>query len=157
MKMRIAVLSLLCVSICAGSVLAGEGEEGARKGRQGNGAERFKAADTDGDGSLSLAEFTAVHAKRVEAMKAKIQEKRGEGKGKRGERPEGEGAAKPSVEAIFAKLDTDNSGGLSPAEMKEGHKRMKQRRQNGGCKCGGKGKPGKAADETPEAEVEQVD
>jgi len=123
MKARLIVLSVLCMSVFAGSAMAeeAEGKKGETQGRKCRGAERFKAADTDGNGSLSLAEFKVIRAKHVARIKEKL-----------GDRFDPEKAKeRPSDEEVFAKIDGDESGGLSPQEMKKAHQHRKQRRQQG--------------------------
>lgn len=113
-------------------------KKGPPEGKGNRGKAHFAASDTDGNGVLSLEEFTAAHVKREEMMKAKM-----------GDKWDAEKAAKrPTAAAIFAKLDADGSGDLTPAEMKAGHEhRRKQAEQ------GKKGKDKKGADvEEPEAD-----
>jgi hypothetical protein len=83
---------------------------------------RFKAADTDGNGTLSLAEFTVVHEKRVAEMKERLGDKWNEERA----------AQRPSAEDIFTRLDKDKSGELTPAEMARGMRARFERRQRPG-------------------------
>ena len=116
MRMRIVGLGLLAVGLCvAVSSLAAEGDakghEGHGKRGKGGGdmAARFTAADTNGDGVLSLDEFKAMHAKRQEAMKARLGDKY-------------DATKEQSAEDLFKKLDTDGNGSVSKEELAAGHK-----------------------------------
>ncbi len=95
--------------------------------------ERFKAADTDGNGTLSLAEFTVVHEKRVAEMKARMGDKWNEE----------QAAKRPAAGEVFTKLDTDSSGGLTPEEMAKGIREGMQKRheRRGEAGQGGGGRP----------------
>ena len=130
MRMRIMALGVLSAGVCfAFSALAAEGDA---KGPEGHGkgkgrpdpAARFAAADTNGDGVLSLDEFKAMHAKRLEMMKARP------GGAGEGERPK-----MPSPEEIFKKLDTDGNGSLTKEELAAGHKRARDRRGDKAPEC----------------------
>jgi hypothetical protein len=80
---------------------AGGPAKGERDGKM------FAAIDTDGNGTISLEEYKAMVAKRMEARKPK----------------EGEAAKPaPNAEERFNLLDTDKSGGLSKEEMAAGRK-----------------------------------
>jgi hypothetical protein len=138
MKKFITVLGVACLfGLSAGVVLAGEcnakgdglGEgKGPEKGGPGKkGGEMFVKADADGNGTLSLAEFTAMQAKREEMRKEKMGDKAD---------PKREGK-RPSVEERFAKLDANADGQLTKEELAAG-------RQGKGGKGGrghGKGGP----------------
>ncbi len=93
-------------------VSMGLAEEGAapveKKAKAGGGKDAvFAAADTNVDGVLSLDEFTAMEAKRLEARKARM-----------GDKFDAEKAAKmPTPEARFKKLDKDASGTLTKEEF----------------------------------------
>ena len=138
MKVRHVVMGSLCVALVGSSVVfAGEGKkENQRNRKHGErSAAHFKASDTDGNGSISLSEFTAMHEKRVARMKER-----------QGDRWDAERAAKrPSAAAIYKTMDADGSGGVSKAEMQEANKRMRARH---GKRGKGKGKAGSKA--TPE-------
>jgi len=70
----------------------------------------FEAMDTDGNGSISLDEFTVAHEKRMAARKEKM-----------GDKWNPEIAAKmPSAEVVFGKMDTDENGEVTKEEMKAG-------------------------------------
>ena len=120
MKVRHVVMGSLCVALVGSSVVfAGEGEKKnqAKKKHGEHGAARFKAADTDGDGSISLDEFTVMHEKRVARMKERL-----------GDRWDPERAAKrPKAEDIYNKIDADGDHSVTEAEMKEAGKRMHAR------------------------------
>ncbi len=109
MKEKMVLIGLLCAgALCAGSVLAGE--EGAPKVKPPKPdmeGKKFAEADTDGNGVVSLEEFKAMQSRREEAMKKKM-----------GDKYDAERAAKkPSAEETFKKMDADNSGDLSKAEL----------------------------------------
>ena len=93
---------------------------------QAHGAARFAQADTDGDGFLTESEIEAAGQERAKKKSARMikhldADKDGklsvEEMGKRG----GKGDR-------FAKLDTDNSGGLSKEEFDAAHKKMRKNR-----------------------------
>lgn len=88
---------------------AGHGPGG--HGPAGDPEARFKAADADGNGTISLAEFKAGHEKRMAAMKERMGDKFDASKA-------------PNPDEVFKKLDTNGDGQLSKEEMKEGHKNM---------------------------------
>ena len=133
MKIQVAVLGLLCAGVLYSvSAVAGEGREpGARRaGGQGK-ADRFAAADTDGNGMLSLAEFEAMHNKRQEKMKERL-----------GDKYDPEKAAKrPSAAKIFERLDADANGSVTKEEMAAGRAKGRERRGGGqgGRRHGGGG------------------
>lgn len=89
---------------------AGQGKGG--QGGHGPGGDpeaRFKAADADGNGTISLAEFKAGHEKRMAAMKERMGDKFDASKA-------------PNPDEVFKKLDKDGDGQLTKDEMKEGHR-----------------------------------
>jgi len=113
MKKFIAVLGVACLfGLSAGAVLADEGKTDAKtpeKGGPGKG-EMFAKIDADGNGSISLDEFKAWQAKRMEMRKAK------------GDKADQKADVKmPSAEERFAKLDTNKDGQLSKEEFMAGH------------------------------------
>lgn len=87
MKTSIAILSSLVLSVV---LVRAEEEGGDRKHKKPNPAERFQKIDTDGSGSISLAEFQAT-------PRAK-------------EKPE-------RAAEIFKKIDADGSGDLNQGEL----------------------------------------
>jgi hypothetical protein len=92
-------------------LFAVEGEGDKPKGPGGPGhdpAARFAAMDTDGNGSISLAEFKVAHEKRMAAMKERMGDK-------------APPAPKKTAEEIFAALDTNKDNALSKEEIKAGH------------------------------------
>ena len=95
------------------------------------GAEMFAQADTDGNGELTAAEMKAAH----EARKANRPE-RGDRADRRGRRG---GDRSARMAEHFAKADTDQSGGLSQAELAAMHEARGERgkRGNRGGKRGG--------------------
>lgn len=82
------------------------------------------AADTDGDGAISLAEFEAAHAARVRERFARM-DRNDDGllsgdelkHDRRGRHPGPRGRHHPDPERMVEHLDTDGSGGVSLAEM----------------------------------------
>jgi len=87
MKTSIAILSSLVLSIMITRAEEGGEREGHKKPNPG---ERFQKVDTDGSGSISLAEFQAT--------------------------PRGKENPERAAE-IFGKIDADSSGDLSKDEM----------------------------------------
>ena len=83
------------------------------------GAEMFAQADTDGNGELTAAEMKAAH----EARKANRPE-RGDRADRRGRRG---GDRSARMAEHFAKADTDQSGGLSQAELAAMHEARGER------------------------------
>lgn len=73
-----------------------------------NPEERFKAMDTDGNGTISLAEFKAGHEKRMAAMKERMGDKFDASKA-------------PNPDETFKKIDKDGDGQLTKDELKAGH------------------------------------
>lgn len=100
--------------------------------------ERFATMDTDGDGSISEAEFIAkaqaTAEERAAAMFARLD-------------ADGDGVLSQDVlqsrsrgrdpERMISRLDTDDSGGVSAEEFEAGMEKMAQRRKDGGKKRGG--------------------
>jgi hypothetical protein len=145
MKLRHVVMGSLCVALVGSSVVfAGQDKkENQRKQKHGErSAAHFKASDTDGNGSISLSEFTVMHEKRVARMKKR-----------QGDRWDAERAAKrPSAAAIYKTIDADGNDSVSKAEMQEAGKRMHARHGKRGKRGKGKGKAscGAASKATPE-------
>lgn len=133
-----------------------KGERGGKEGRRAV-LEIWKKADTDGDGSISLAEFSAMERpsrlpeeKRLEIFK-RI-DKNGDGKIGPDEMPKGRPGGMPPLEqvdfdkdgrivfsefqklgfvarlpeerqrAMFARMDRDGDGALTPKDRPEGHR-----------------------------------
>ena len=127
---RKLLLAVIVVGVATGSaVLAAEGDATVTP-KESEGNKRlahFKANDTDENGTLSLAEFTAMQEKQMAARKAKM-----------GDKFNADGAAKrPSVEERFKMADKDGNGELTPEELQsarqEGmrkHKAMKEQGAN---------------------------
>lgn len=81
-------------------------------------AARFAAVDTDGDGVRSLDEVALAHEQRLERITQRL-----------GDRYDLERAAHPpSAEEVFARLDTDANGFVSPEELAEARRMAHQRR-----------------------------
>ena len=135
MKVRNIILGTLCVALVGASIAsAKEGEKKDRAARKADyaarAAARFKTMDKDGNGTISLAEFKAMHKQRIAKMKKHM-----------GDKWDPERAAKhPSAKEIFAKIDADKSNSLTAEELKAAHKRMR-----GQHKKGAKGKRGAEA------------
>ena len=108
-------VAVLAVSVAAGSaVMAAEGvATETPKGSEGKqGGEWFKAMDTDGNGTVSLAEYTVVQEKRIAARKEKM-----------GDKWNAERAAKmPSPAERFKLADKDGNGELTPQELQDAHR-----------------------------------
>ena len=107
MKTSIAILSALVLSV--GMTIAEE--EGSEKNKKPNPRERFEKADSDGSGTISLAEFLAT-------PRAK-------------EKPE-------RAAEIFKKIDADGSEDITPEEMIQF---AKEHRKNHGDKPSDKRRP----------------
>jgi len=114
---------LVAVLLVHEAVAQGEG-----KGRKGEGhvrrdkpaVDRFAQMDTNGDGVVSLEEFKAAHAKRMEALKEKLGDKFDPAR------------LEKKAEEMFTRLDKDNSGGLTREEFAaalEQHKGNRERTQ----------------------------
>lgn len=99
----------LGVALCLSASAADDkGVQG--KGRPGGDPEaRFKAMDTDGNGTISLEEHKAGHEKRIAAMKERMGDKF-------------DASKVPNPEESFKKIDTDGNGQLSKEEMQAAHK-----------------------------------
>jgi hypothetical protein len=82
----------------------GDGKAGGR-GPAGDPEARFKAIDTDGNGTISLAEFKAGHEKRMAAMKERMGDKFDASKA-------------PNPDEIFKKIDANGDGQATKEEMK---------------------------------------
>lgn len=120
--MRVVQMVLAGVVLTGVTVLAEEEQKPERK--RPTAEERFAAADTDGNGTVSLEEFKVVHAKRLEAHKKRM-----------GDRYDAERAAKmPSADETFKRLDTDGNGALTQEEMSKGHRRGRGERPNRAAK-----------------------
>ncbi len=136
MKLTCKTLCACAVVAIAASALRAEGEGAATptpaKDPAARGAERFKAMDADANGTVSLAEFTAAHEKRIADMKTRM-----------GDKWDAEKAAKmPKPEEMFKKADVDADGALTPEELKDaGPRRMEghpggargEKKQGGGA------------------------
>jgi len=80
--------------------------------------------DADGNGTVSLNEFTAAHKKRLEIRKKRMGDKWDESRA----------AKMPSPDVIFKKIDADENGELTSEEMRAAHKKRIQARK-GAHKC----------------------
>lgn len=128
------VAGIVVVSLC-GAAFAADGEGKAPREHRGpSGADRFAAMDTDGDGAISLDEFTVAHKKRVDEMKARM-----------GDKWDEERAAKrPGPEEMFKQIDKDNNGKATKEEMAAHRKAMMEnfRGRRGGPRGEGEGRRG---------------
>jgi hypothetical protein len=117
-------LAVAAMGILAGTAVMAEeaaGEKACPKRKGPRHGAWFKKMDADGNGTVSLAEFTAAEEKRIEARKKKM-----------GDKWNAEKAAKmPSAEERFKKLDKDGNGELTPDEMKSGHKKHARKGNKG--------------------------
>ena len=107
-KLRFLSPGLMAGLFCASLAVAEEAAAPAEKKAKAPGGRdaTFAASDTNADGVLSLEEFTAMDAKRLEARKARL-----------GDKVDAEKAAKmPSAEVRFKKLDQDGNGSLTKEE-----------------------------------------
>lgn len=134
----IVTVALTLVLASAVFAVPGEGDQNKMKGErdESNPAQRFAKLDTDQNGSVSLAEFTAGHEKRMAMMKERM-----------GDKWDAERAAKsPGPEVAFGKMDSNHDGMLSKEEMASAPKMHGQR----GEKHSSDGNDKKAVDgETP--------
>jgi len=114
---------LVAVLVVHEAVAQGEG-----KGRKGEGrgprekpvVDRFAQIDANGDGVISLDEFKAAHAKRMEGMKEKMGDKFDPAR------------LEKKAEEMFTRMDKDNSGGITREEFAaalEQHKGNRERIQ----------------------------
>lgn len=121
MKFTCKTLCACAVVAIAASALRAEGEGATpapAKDPDARGAERFKAMDTDGNGTVSLVEFTAAHDKRISDMKTRMGDKWSEEKA----------AKMPKPEEVFKKADLNADGELTPEELRgAGQKRLEDR------------------------------
>jgi hypothetical protein len=143
-KVRLLVAAVLVMGYCS-AVLAEEQAAGKDQGKGQAKKERpdfFKANDADGNGTLSLAEFKDMDAKRAAKMKEKL-----------GDKFDAAKAAKmPSAEERFAKLDADKNGQLTKEEMTAGHAKAKTAPE--GTPANAKKAPAKAGEAAPAADME---
>lgn len=103
-----AVGLAMALSVYAEEKKEGAGGPGGHGPGNFNPEERFKAMDTDGNGTISLAEFKAGHEKRMAQMKERMGEKF-------------DASKMPNPDETFKKLDKDGNGELTKDEMKAGH------------------------------------
>ena len=107
----------------------GNGEV-TRAEMEASGQARVAAADTDGDGVLSPEELEARAAEGVKRHVGLLMNRadaNADGKLSMDEMKE----AMPRRQATFEELDTDNSGGLTKAEMEAGQKKGFWKRHHG--------------------------
>lgn len=102
---------------------------------------RFAEIDTDGDGQVTEAEFTAHMAARAEEravqMFARL-DADGDGTVSR-DALEARDGGRRGAERLLARADTDNSGGISEAEFEAFQEKMAERRGGKGGKGGKRG------------------
>ena len=96
-----------------------------------NGQARFAAADTDNDGFLSPAELEARAQEGVKNRVNFLMSRADADKDGKLSYDEMRNAV-PKRQATFEDLDTDNSGGLTKAEMEAGHRKFWQKRPKKG-------------------------
>jgi hypothetical protein len=125
MKETCKVLGVVVAVFVGAGIAAAEDVAQAPAEKHHRGGEMFKAMDTDGNGTISLGEFTVVHERRVAERKAKL-----------GDKWNAEREAKmPSAEAIFKKADTNADGQLTKEELAQAG----AKRREGDGKGKGKG------------------
>ena len=121
------VMALVAAGLVSTGVAMAEPGEGGGKEKP-NPEKAFARIDTDGNGQVTLEEFTVAYAKRMEKMKER-----------QGDRPEG-AKTPPEAGDIFARMDADSNGSVS---LEEFTTHMEQRAA---------GKHGKKKDKGPVAE-----
>ncbi len=128
------VMAIVVGLAFSGMVLADEHEGGAEKAAKGkkrpSPEEVFKTWDKDGDGSISLEEFTA--------QRKAMMEKRAKATGKAAPKVKDE-----QFKKVFDAWDTDQSGGISQEEFVEHSKKRKPKAEKAKA---GKAKAKKAKD-----------
>ena len=113
-RMCVVGVGAVIVGVCCASwTLA---EEGAVK-KPGARGDRFAAMDTDGNGTVSLAEFKAASEKRTAMRKEKLGDKF-------------DASSVQDPEKAFVKLDKDSDGCLTKKELAAGWERRRERAQD---------------------------
>lgn len=95
-------------------------EDGGRFGRKRDPAKAFEKLDADGDGQVTLSEFTA----NAEERRARRKERRGDS-----EKSSNSNWTPPTPEEVFNLMDADDDGVLT---LEEFSKALKNRRANKG-------------------------
>ena len=134
-KLRFLSAGLLAGLFCASLAVAEEaGAPVEKKAKAPGGRDAvFATADTNADGALSLDEFVAMEAKRLETRKAR-----------QGDKFDAEKAAKmPPAEERFKKRDQDGNGSLTKEEFFGGAAKARPERK---AKAKAKAEQGAALD-----------
>ncbi len=107
---------LMAGGLATDIALAEPGDGGGKEKRSPE--ERFSRMDADGDGKVTLEEFSAAHAKRMEKMKER-----------ESDRPQGD-RTPPPAEEIFARMDANSDGSITLEEFTEhGEKRRAEMKE----------------------------
>ena len=140
------VLCLVAASACIGTVVMAGGD-GKQKKEHVKPVKQspFEKLDTDGNGSISLQEFSVMHDARMAKMKEKMGDKWTEEKA----------AKMQTAEVAFAKMDGNGDGAISAEEMSAKKPKgdgEKKKKDAGKPKAERKPKPAKNADKADQDE-----
>jgi len=130
----IPTAALICSVLTVGGAYAGPGEGGGKAPKK-DPAGLFKKMDADGDGRLTLSEFTAS----AEARRKRFAERRAaSGKVEKGEN------GRPSPAEVFSQMDENGDGVLTLSEFTNGLANLKSgiAQRGGGMTSEGRGTGG---------------